>query len=67
MSKGLIAKNVVFTTDGEGNNYYIPEDKIFLWEKLVNEYGRDGEDIDIPSWAVSVEGETFIVDIKEKL
>jgi hypothetical protein len=63
----VIASNVIFTDDGEGNKYYIPEDKMFVWDELVNEYGRDGEEFDTPVWAVLVEGECYIVDIKEKL
>lgn len=64
----MIAKGVIFTTDGNGNTYYIPEDKMFVWEDLVDsQYGLDGADMSIPEWAVPVEGETYIVDIKEKL
>ena len=64
----MIARGVVFTTDGNGNKYYIPEDKMYIWEELVEgQYGSDGKDIEIPSWAKSVEGEVYIVDIKEKL
>lgn len=64
----MIAKGVIFTTDGNGNNYYIPENKMFVWEELVeHQYGRDGADLDAPAWAVSVEGEVYIVDIREKL
>jgi hypothetical protein len=64
----MIARGVVFTTDGNGNQYYIPEDKMYIWEELVeSQYGSDGKDIEIPSWAKYVEGEVYIVDIKEKL
>ena len=63
----MIAKNVMFTTDADGNKYYIPEDKMFVWDDLVDAYGRDGEDANTPDWAVPVEGERYIVDIKEKL
>ena len=64
----MIARGVVFTTDGNGHKYYIPEDKMYIWEELVEgQYGSDGEDMDAPSWATPVEGEVYIVDIKEKL
>lgn len=63
----MIAKNVVFTKDSEGCSYYVPEDKLSLWESLVNEYGRDGEDMDTPLWAVKSEGKSYVVDIKEEL
>lgn len=64
----MIARGVVFTTDGNGNQYYIHEDKMYIWKELVeSQYGSDGKDIEIPSWAKYVEGEVYIVDIKEKL
>ena len=64
----MIAKGVVFTTDGNGNKYYIPESKMYVWDELVEaQYGKDGSDLDAPDWAVSVEGEIYIVDIKEML
>ncbi len=62
----MLAKNVIFTTDDESHIYYIPKDKISEWEDLFG-YGRDGEPVCIPDWATSVEGETYVVDIKEKL
>lgn len=64
----MIAKGVIFTTDGNGNNYYIPENKMFVWEEFIeSQYGGDGADLDAPAWAVGVEGEVYIVDIREKL
>lgn len=64
----MIAKGVIFTTDGNGNNFYIPEDKMFIWDEMVEaQYGDDGVDMDTPAWATSVEGEVYIVDIKERL
>ena len=64
----MIARNVMFVTDGNGNEYYIPENKMFIWDELVEgQYGTDGVDLDAPDWAISVEGESYIVDIKEKL
>lgn len=63
----MIAKGVIFTTDSEGNKYYIPESKMYEWDEVVESYGRDGEEMNIPSWATSVEGEVYIVDIKERL
>lgn len=64
----MIAKGVIFTTDGNGNNFYIPEDKMFIWDEMVEaQYGDDGVDLDAPNWAKPVEGEVYIVDIKERL
>lgn len=64
----MIAKGVIFTTDGNGNRFYIPEDKMFIWDDLVeSQYGSDVEDMETPDWATPVEGERYIVDIKEKL
>lgn len=59
-------ENVVFTSDDEGNKYYIPVDKLEDWGNLFD-YGRDGEEVDIPDWANPVEGELYVVDIKRKV
>ncbi len=63
----MIAKGVIFTTDGEGNKYYIPEDKMFIWDDLVEYSNLNGVDLDVPVWATPTEGEVYIVDIKERL
>ena len=63
----MIARGVIFTSDWEGNKYYIPEDKMFIWDDLVEYSNLNGEDLDVPVWATPIEGEVYIVDIKERL
>lgn len=57
----MIVKGVVFTSDMEGNKFYIPESKMFEWFELIE------AEYNVPEWATPVEGELFVVDIKEKL
>ena len=63
----MIARGVIFTTDGEGDKYYIPEDKMFIWDEMIERHYGDSDGFDVPKWATLVEGEVYIVDIKEKL
>lgn len=63
----MIAKGVIFTTVGEGDEYYIPEDKMFIWDEMIERNYGDSGGFDVPEWATPVEGGVYIVDIKEKL
>ena len=62
----MIAENVVFVSDGEGDNYYIPKEKLNDWQCLLEleDMGCGG---DIPDYATLVEGGLYVVDIKEIL
>jgi hypothetical protein len=62
----MIVENVVFVSDGEGDNYYIPKEKINDWQCLLEIKGMwcDGN---IPDYAIPVEGGMYVVDIKEVL
>ena len=55
----MIAKNVVITTDNEGNNYYIPADKIADFSDWCDSE-PDGNDY---PHGVQFDGKVFIVDI----
>lgn len=63
----VIAKGVVFVQDEDGNNYYIPKDKLDEWNYYVDlEYFvNDGGEV--PDYATLVEGEEFVYDIVSKL
>lgn len=55
----MIAKNVVITTDNEGNNYYIPFDKLTDFADWCD---SDPDGSDYPH-GVQFDGKLFIVDI----
>ncbi len=59
----MIAKNVVITTDYEGNKYYIPEDKLQDFSDWC-ESEPDGNEFE---HGTLFEGEIFVVDIIEKI
>jgi len=63
----MITKGVVFVQDEDGNDYYIPKDKIDEWNHYVDlEYFvKSGGDV--PEYATLVEGECFVYDIIERL
>ena len=62
----MIAEDVVFVSDNDGNSYYIPKDKLEDWYLDVDtEYFYDSGIT--PDYATLVEGECFVVDIKEML
>jgi len=62
----MLAENVVFVSDGEGDKYYIPKEKLNDWQCLLEleDMGCGG---DIPDYATLVEGGLYVVDIKEIL
>ena len=62
----MIAENVIFVDDNEGNRYYIPRCMLEDWE-LVTDSNYFYDSGVTPYYAVSVEGECFVVDIKEVL
>jgi hypothetical protein len=59
----VIAENVVMTTDHEGNNYYIPVDRLADFSKWC-ESEPDGEEFE---GGTLFEGELFVVNIVKKL
>ena len=59
----MIAKNVVITTDYEGNKYYIPEDKLNEFSDWC-ESEPDGNEF---KHGTLFEGEVFVVDIIKKI
>lgn len=65
----MIAENVVFVSDENGDVFYIPKDKLRHWNNFVDDQYFHGI-IDLgtyPDYATPVEGETYVVDIKEEL
>lgn len=63
----VIARGVVFVQDEDGNNYYIPKDKLDEWNDYVDVEYFTNSGGDTPSWATLVEGEMFVFDILERL
>lgn len=63
----MIARGVVFVQDEDGNNYYIPKDKLEEWNYYVDldYFVKNGGDV--PEYATLVEGEEFVYDIVERL
>lgn len=63
----MIAKGVVFVQDEDGNNFYIPREKLDEWDYYVDlEYfTKNGGDV--PEYATLVECECFVFDIVERL
>lgn len=55
----MIAKNVVITTDNEGNNYYIPENKLSEFLDWCDSE-PDGNEFE---HGTQFDGELFVVDI----
>lgn len=63
----MIAKGVVFVQDEDGNNYYIPKDKLEEWNNHVDVAYFTNSGGDVPYYATLVEGEMFVFDIVSKL
>ena len=58
----MIAKNVVMTTDNEGNKYYVPVDKLNEFDAWCDSE-PDGDTFEN---GTLYEGELFVVDIIRK-
>ena len=63
----VLAKDVVFTTDGEGNKFYMHWSCLNDWDEIVDSHCGDSDTFDIPDYATPVEGEIYIVDIKRRI
>ncbi|WP_201556282.1 hypothetical protein [Psychrobacter sp. 72-O-c] len=59
----MIAKNVVITTDNEGNNYYVAVDRLNDFSDWCDSE-PDGDEFE---HGTLFEGELFVVDIIKKL
>lgn len=59
----MIAKNVVITTDNEGNNYYVPENKFSDFSDWC-ESEPDGNEFE---HGTLFEDDVFVVDIIKKI
>lgn len=65
----MIAENVVFVSDENGDVFYIPVDKLSHWNNFVDDQYFHGI-VDLgthPDYATPVEGETYVVNIVEEL
>ena len=63
----MIAKGVIFVQDEDGNNYYIPKDKLDEWNYYVDLEYFVNNGGDVLEYATLVEGEMFVFDIVSKL
>ena len=65
----MIAENVVFVSDENASLFYIPVDKLQHWNNFVDDQYFHGiiDTGEYPDYATPVEGEVYLVDIKEEL
>lgn len=62
----MIAENVVFVDDNDGNKYYIPRCMLEDWELVIDSDYFYNSGV-TPYYAVPVKVECFVVDIREVL
>lgn len=62
----MIAENVVFVEDNDGHRYYIPSDCLEEWYYHIDSefFSSTGN---VPYYAKQVEGEMYVMDLKEVL